>query len=101
MSRSFSNAKLFSSFLVDGISNVISRRGYVATSQGLLSNGVKEAAAARNAAVFKITGEDMAAAATKENVNWVPDPKTGFYRPENSDSEICPAELRATLLKRN
>ncbi|KAE8664897.1 protein CYPRO4-like [Hibiscus syriacus] len=101
MARSFSNVKLFSIIVLDGISNAISRRGYAATSQGVLSNGVKEAAAARNEAVLKKTGEDMAMAVTKENVNWVPDPKTGFYRPENSASEICPAELRATLLKRN
>ncbi|MBA0736867.1 hypothetical protein Gogos_010356, partial [Gossypium gossypioides] len=48
MARSFSNVKVFSTFVVDGISNAISRRGFAATSQGVASNGVKEAA--RNAA---------------------------------------------------
>ncbi|KAK8639579.1 hypothetical protein V6N13_137952 [Hibiscus sabdariffa] len=101
MARSFSNVKLFSTFVVNGFSNAISRRGYAAASQGVVSNRVKETAAARNAGVLKKTGEDAAAAANKENVNWIPDPKTGFYRPENSVTEICPAELRATLLRRN
>lgn len=36
---------------------------------------------------------------TAEKVAWVPDPKTGFYKPENS-KEIDVAELRATLLGR-
>ncbi|KAB2069990.1 hypothetical protein ERO13_A08G117900v2 [Gossypium hirsutum] len=98
MARCFSNVRVFSTFVVDGISNAISRRGYAATSQGVASNGVKEAA--RNAAELKKTGEDMATA-TKDKANWVPDPVTGFYRPENTVNEICPAELRATLLKKN
>ncbi|KAE8727589.1 protein CYPRO4-like [Hibiscus syriacus] len=98
----FSNVKFFSDFVIDGFSKAISRRGYSAASQGVVSNGVKEAASARIAAVLKKTGEDMgAAAATKEYVYWVPDPKTGFYRPENSTADICPAELRATFLRRN
>ncbi|KAE8685191.1 poly polymerase 2-like [Hibiscus syriacus] len=101
MARSFSNVKIFSIFVVDGFSNAVSRRGYAAASQGVVSSGVKEAAASRNAAVVKKTGEDMGAAVTKENVNWVPDPKTGYYRPENSTTDICPAELRATFLRRN
>ncbi|EOX95115.1 hypothetical protein QUC31_004859 [Theobroma cacao] len=94
MARSFSNAKLFSTFVADGISNAISRRGYAAASQGVVSGG-----AARNAAVVKKTGEEMAGA--KEKVSWVPDPVTGFYRPENTAKEIDVAELRAMLLKKN
>ncbi|PPD71000.1 hypothetical protein GOBAR_DD32117 [Gossypium barbadense] len=87
-----------SSFFVLGKRNANKLRGYAATSQGVASNGVKEAA--RNAAELKKTGEDMATA-TKDKANWVPDPVTGFYRPENTVNEICPAELRATLLKKN
>ena len=34
-----------------------------------------------------------------ERVSWVPDPKTGYYRPENRPEEIDVAELRAVLLK--
>ncbi|XWS76587.1 hypothetical protein CRYUN_Cryun01aG0189300 [Craigia yunnanensis] len=94
MARSFSNAKLFSTFVVDGISNAISRRGYAAASQGGIRGG-----AAMNPAVVKKTGEEMAGA--KEKVSWVPDPITGFYRPENCANEIDVAELRAILLKKN
>ncbi|XVE77596.1 hypothetical protein DITRI_Ditri13aG0076100 [Diplodiscus trichospermus] len=98
MARSFSNAKLFSTFVVDGISNAVSRRGYAAASQGVVSSGIR-GAAARNAAVVKKAGEEMTGA--KEKVSWVPDPVTGCYRPENSANEIDVAELRATLLKKN
>lgn len=35
-----------------------------------------------------------------EKVAWIPDPKTGFYRPENHAEEIDVAELRALLLKK-
>ncbi|XWS46628.1 hypothetical protein CRYUN_Cryun14cG0084900 [Craigia yunnanensis] len=98
MARSFSNVKLFSTFIVDGISNAISRRGYAAASQGIVSSGVR-GGAARNAAVVKKTGEEMAGA--KEKVSWVPDPVTGCYRPENCANEIDVAELRAMLLKKN
>ncbi|XVF80598.1 hypothetical protein PTKIN_Ptkin15bG0086600 [Pterospermum kingtungense] len=94
MARSFSNAKLFSTFVVDGITNAISRRGYAA----VVSSGIR-GGAARNAAVVKKTGEEMAGA--KEKVSWVPDPVTGCYRPENSANEIDVAELRNMLLKKH
>ncbi|XWS36159.1 hypothetical protein CRYUN_Cryun20dG0060900 [Craigia yunnanensis] len=96
MARSFSNAKLFSTFVVDGISNAVSRRGYAAASQEVVSSGVR-GGAARNAAVVKKTGEEMVG--TKEKVSWVPDPVTGCYRPENCANEIDMAERRAMLLK--
>ncbi|KAL4383582.1 hypothetical protein GQ457_15G021570 [Hibiscus cannabinus] len=93
MARSFCNAKLFSTFVVDGISNVISRRGYASASQGIVSSGLR-GGAGRSAA-----GETACGA--KEKVSWVPDPVTGCYRPENSAKEIDVAELRAMLLKKN
>ncbi|KAF5196126.1 hypothetical protein FRX31_014290 [Thalictrum thalictroides] len=31
--------------------------------------------------------------------SWVPDPVTGYYRPENKAVEVDPAELRKVLLK--
>ncbi|XVF22187.1 hypothetical protein REPUB_Repub12eG0152200 [Reevesia pubescens] len=99
MARSFSNVKLFSTFVVEGISNAISRRGYAVTSQGVVSSGVRGGAARNSAAVVKKTGEDIAGA--KEKVSWVPDPVTGCYRPENCANEIDVAELRAMLLKKN
>ena len=36
--------------------------------------------------------------ASSEKAPWVPDPKTGYYRPETVSEEIDPAELRAILL---
>ncbi|XP_022769807.1 indole-3-acetic acid-induced protein ARG2-like [Durio zibethinus] len=98
MARSFSNVKLFSTIVVDGISNAFSRRGYAAASQGVAPSGVR-GGAATNSAVVKKTGEEMVGA--KEKVSWVPDPVTGCYRPENCAKEIDVAELRAMLLKKN
>ncbi|GMI73747.1 senescence-associated gene 21, Arabidopsis thaliana late embryogenensis abundant like 5 [Hibiscus trionum] len=97
MAGSFSNAKLFSTFVVEGISNVISRRGYAAASQGIVSSGIRGGAGRSAAAAVK---EEMTGGA-KEKVSWVPDPITGCYRPENSAKEIDVAELRAMLLKKN
>ncbi|KAE8672237.1 Indole-3-acetic acid-induced protein ARG2 [Hibiscus syriacus] len=97
MARSFLNAKLFSTFVIDGISNAISRRGYAAASQGTVSSGIRGGTGRSAAAAVK---EEMAGG-TKEKVSWVPDPVTGCYRPENSAKEIDVAELRAMLLKKN
>ncbi|KAL4311122.1 hypothetical protein GQ457_01G053900 [Hibiscus cannabinus] len=96
MAGSFSNAKLFSTFVVDGmrISNVFSRRGYAASAQGIVSSSGK-----RGGAAAAVKGE--IAGGAKEKVSWVPDPVTGCYRPENSAKEIDVAELRAMLLKKN
>ncbi|KAK8636046.1 hypothetical protein V6N13_004756 [Hibiscus sabdariffa] len=99
MARSFSNAKLFSSFVADGISSVISRRGYAAASQGIVSSGVRGGAGPGRSAAAAVKQE--IAGGAKEKVSWVPDPVTGCYRPENSAKEIDVAELRAMLLKKN
>ena len=48
---------------------------------------------------MKKTGEEVTK--TTEKISWVPDPRTGFYRPENVAQEIDAAELRATLLKKH
>ncbi|KZV56591.1 hypothetical protein F511_09070 [Dorcoceras hygrometricum] len=32
-------------------------------------------------------------------ISWVPDPVTGYYRPENQAKEMDAAELRAILIK--
>ncbi|KAK3415477.1 hypothetical protein EUGRSUZ_H01104 [Eucalyptus grandis] len=96
MARSLSNAKLFSAALVDGISASIARRGYAAASQGVASSFAKTGAT-RSTVMSKKTGEEKAR--STERVSWVPDPKTGYYRPENRAEEIDVAELRAMLLK--
>ncbi|KAJ8749643.1 hypothetical protein K2173_026292 [Erythroxylum novogranatense] len=78
MARSFSNAKLLSGM----ITRAINGRGFAVS-------------AAPNTAMLKKTGEET----TK--VSWVPDPRTGCYRPENVAEEIDAAELRAMLLKKH
>ncbi|KAE8702001.1 Indole-3-acetic acid-induced protein ARG2 [Hibiscus syriacus] len=94
MAPSFSNAKLFSPFVVDGISNAISRRGYAAAAaQGVVVS--------RGAAVVVKQAREEIVGAGKEKVAWVPDPVTGCYRPENCGNEIDVVELRALLLKKN
>ncbi|GMQ00152.1 hypothetical protein CsSME_00047360 [Camellia sinensis var. sinensis] len=92
MARSLSNAKLLSAFIVDRISVSASRRGYAGASQGVAVSGSGGA----RAAMAKKGGEEV----TKTS-SWVPDPKTGYYRPENHADDIDVAELRQMLLKNN
>ena len=101
MARSFSNAKILSAVVSDGFSSLLSSRGYAAAagSQGVASTAVKGAsvAAARSSNLLKKSGEEKVG--TTEKVSWVPDPVTGYYRPENRSDEIDVAELRSILLK--
>ncbi|XP_041020348.1 indole-3-acetic acid-induced protein ARG2-like [Juglans microcarpa x Juglans regia] len=99
MARSLSNAKFFSSLLVDGFSNALSRRGYAASSQGIMATVARGGGGSSGARIVKKAGEDAAAAGSTEKVAWVPDPVTGYYRPENCMDEVDVAELRALLLK--
>lgn len=91
MARSFTNAKLLSALVVDGFSNALSRRGYAAAAQSATRGG----AASVSGKMPPKSGEDKVSVTDK--VSWVPDPVTGYYRPENI-KEIDVAELRATLL---
>ncbi|KAK7259316.1 hypothetical protein RIF29_24920 [Crotalaria pallida] len=93
MARSFNNAKLLSTLVLDGFSSTLIRRGYAATTTtqsaklgGIVSMSSKTA---------HKSGEDKGANPYK--VSWVPDPITGCYKPENI-KEIDAADLRATLL---
>ncbi|XP_008235109.1 PREDICTED: indole-3-acetic acid-induced protein ARG2 [Prunus mume] len=101
MARSFSNAKLLSALVADGFSSTITRRGYAAGSQRVASSVVRGGGATspRSVNVVKNSGEDKVRSASK--VSWVPNPKTGFYGPENGAEEIDAAELRAALLKKH
>ncbi|PQQ01188.1 indole-3-acetic acid-induced protein ARG2 [Prunus yedoensis var. nudiflora] len=98
MARSFSNAKLLSALVADGFSSTIIRRGYAAGSQGVASSVARGGGATnpRSVNVVKNSKEDNAF-----KVSWVPNPKTGFYGPENRAEEIDAAELRAALLKKH
>ncbi|GFP80640.1 late embryogenesis abundant protein lea5 [Phtheirospermum japonicum] len=88
MARSFSNAKTVSAFITDKISAVVARRGYAAAA----SQGSTGRTGASNL-MFKKGAEESA------KTSWVPDPVTGYYRPENQAKEIDAAELRAMMLK--
>ncbi|KAJ6390472.1 hypothetical protein OIU77_024641 [Salix suchowensis] len=90
MARFFSNAKVISGL----ISKEINGRGFSAVA----SQGAAVSTARSGAAVMKKTGEEVSKAT--EKISWVPDPRTGFYRPENVAQEIDAAELRAALLKK-
>ena len=99
MARSFSNAKLLSALVVDGFSTAISRRGYAAASQGVVSSVARGGAGGSGRNVVKKSGEEIVG--STEKVSWTPDPVTGYYRPENGAQEIDVTELRAMLLKKN
>ncbi|PWA38648.1 late embryogenesis abundant protein Lea5-D [Artemisia annua] len=81
MARSMISAK---------IASLVTRRGYASTSQGSVTETVKGSVAA----MMKNGGEE-----SKKSTSWVPDPVTGYYRPEGHENQIDPAELRAMLLK--
>ncbi|XP_009601603.1 protein SENESCENCE-ASSOCIATED GENE 21, mitochondrial-like [Nicotiana tomentosiformis] len=90
MARSFSNSKIVSAFIVDSLSAAINRRGYAAASQGAVRGGV-----VRSNVTMKKGVEE-----SNKTISWVPDPVTGYYRPEShANKEIDAAELRKMLLK--
>nr|DAD33269.1 TPA_asm: hypothetical protein HUJ06_012120 [Nelumbo nucifera] len=84
MARSFSNARLFYA-LVDGVSVSVNRRSY--------STAAAAAASVRG-------GEERGKMNERTEISssWVPDPVTGYYRPENRGAEIDVAELREMVL---
>ncbi|XP_073143954.1 protein SENESCENCE-ASSOCIATED GENE 21, mitochondrial-like [Henckelia pumila] len=90
MARYFSTAKNVSAFVTNKISPAISWRGYAAAaSQG---TGVSNSGASAHVMLKKGSEEPS-------KISWVPDPVTGYYRPENQAKEVDAAELRATLIK--
>ncbi|KAG4917293.1 hypothetical protein AAZX31_02G016500 [Glycine max] len=92
MARSFSNVKVLSALVADGFSNTLTRRGYAAATQSATRGG----AASISSKIAPKSGEDKVGGGA-EKVSWVPDPVTGYYKPENI-KEIDVAELRATVL---
>ncbi|XP_022998021.1 protein SENESCENCE-ASSOCIATED GENE 21, mitochondrial-like [Cucurbita maxima] len=88
MARSFSAVKIASALVSDGLSNTLFRRGYaaVAPQSGAAAKGVAARIGAKTAK-------------STEKESWVPDPVTGYYRPENCAAEIDAVDLRAILLK--
>ncbi|CAN1176216.1 Indole-3-acetic acid-induced protein ARG2 [Linum perenne] len=94
MSRSFATAGLLSAAVTKAIRN----RGF-SSSASAAATAVKGGAVSAAGRVKK-TGEETPAG--KQRVSsWIPDPRTGFYRPDNVAEEIDAAELRALLLKKH
>jgi hypothetical protein len=69
------------------------RRGYAAASQGIAASVARGGSGSR---MVKKPGEEPVG--STEKVAWVPDPVTGYYRPETRVAEIDVADLRAALL---
>ncbi|KAL1312666.1 hypothetical protein HN51_039256 [Arachis hypogaea] len=96
MARSFANSKALSSLLQNQISKALTAsRGYAATATGSVAarrgGGASSAIRSKKSSS---SGEEKG-----EKVSWVPDPVTGYYKPENI-KEIDVAELRASLLNK-
>lgn len=70
---------------------ILFRRGYAAATQSATRAG----GASMSGKIAPKSGEEKVASA--EKVAWVPDPVTGYYKPENT-KDIDVAELRARLM---
>ncbi|CAN6980782.1 unnamed protein product [Brassica oleracea var. botrytis] len=66
------------------------RRGYAATAA--------QASVGKGGAVVSGAMKKKGVEESTQKIAWIPDPKTGYYRPETGSKEIDPAELRAALL---
>lgn len=77
----------------DLVLSALYRRGYASASQGLVSSVVR-GGSVRSGVLAKKSEETVS-----ERSSWVPDPVTGYYRPEKGSDEIDVAELREVLLK--
>ncbi|CAK8544353.1 unnamed protein product [Lathyrus sativus] len=95
MSRSFANVKVLSTIILDGFSNTLTRRGYAAATESATRGGV--GSIGNKMGPTKL-GEEKTVSIYK--VSWVPDPVTGYYKPENiKDTDV--ADLSAKLLRKN
>ncbi|CAH9112603.1 unnamed protein product [Cuscuta europaea] len=90
MARSISNAKLVSAFISERVSVPLSRT-YAAAAQAT-AGGVN---VARSKVMLKRGTEESGKNATA----WIPDPVTGYYRPESHVTEVDAVELRQVVLK--
>ncbi|XP_018449294.1 protein SENESCENCE-ASSOCIATED GENE 21, mitochondrial [Raphanus sativus] len=91
MARSLSNVKFLSAFVSQELSNAIFRRGYAATA-------AQSSSGKGRAVVSAVTKKGVEE--SNKKISWIPDPKTGYYRPDTGSNEIDPAELRAALLNK-
>ncbi|XP_077228641.1 protein SENESCENCE-ASSOCIATED GENE 21, mitochondrial-like [Tasmannia lanceolata] len=94
MARFLSNPNLLAS-IVESLALSVTRRGVSTASQGAVSNMARGGSSRGGGAIIK--GEEKSIIKGGE-ASWVPDPKTGFYRPMNSATEVDVADLREALL---
>ncbi|KAI3968552.1 hypothetical protein MKX01_007862 [Papaver californicum] len=96
--RSFSKNSHLISTLIDGVSLSLNR------SRGI-SSVARQAVGSRKSGMVVTVGDvkskssSSPSAAVTETSSWVPDPVTGYYRPESHADDIDVAELREMLLK--
>nr|GMC56720.1 protein SENESCENCE-ASSOCIATED GENE 21, mitochondrial-like [Ipomoea batatas] len=90
MARSISSAKFVSAFVLEKVSVSRSYTAAAAAAQGSVSGVV-----GRSNAMLKKGGDESGKSAT----SWIPDPVTGYYRPESHVNEVDAAELCQMLLK--
>ncbi|KAM0053942.1 putative Late embryogenesis abundant protein, LEA_3 subgroup [Helianthus debilis subsp. tardiflorus] len=83
------SVKIVSTFIVEQLSVVAARRGFATATQGSVTGSVRGTGVAMMAKNEK----------PKKSTPWVPDPVTGYYKPEGQTNEIDAAELREMLLK--
>ncbi|GKF20124.1 senescence-associated gene 21, mitochondrial-like protein [Tanacetum coccineum] len=85
------NAKLISTLIVDQL-YVVARQGFAIATQGSVSGSLK----GTGVAMLKKGGE----ADSKKSTPWVPDPVTGYYKPEGQINQVDVADqLRELILK--
>ncbi|KAJ9543171.1 hypothetical protein OSB04_022878 [Centaurea solstitialis] len=85
------STKLISSFIVDQLSVVIARRGFAMAAHGSVSGTARGS----GVAMMKKGGDES----KKSSTPWVPDPVTGYYKPEDQTNQLDAADLRELLLK--
>ncbi|PWA66285.1 late embryogenesis abundant protein, LEA5-type [Artemisia annua] len=78
-----SSTKLVSSFVV------VARRSFATATQGSVSGNVRGS----GIAMMKKATED-----SKKSTPWVPDPVTGYYKPEGQTSQVDSADQIYELL---
>lgn len=75
--------------------DLLSCRRYNAAAAAAAVQGSVSGGAGRSKAMLKKGGDESGKIAT----SWIPDPVTGYYRPESHVNEVDAAELRQMLLK--
>ncbi|GJZ77395.1 late embryogenesis abundant protein, LEA5 [Tanacetum coccineum] len=84
------NAKLISTLIVDQL-HIVARRGFATVAQGSVSGSLRGS----GVALLKKGGED-----SKKSTPWVPDPVTGYYKPEGQTNQVDVADqLRELIMK--